>query len=220
MKNKALKQNLIFAAVLAALYIICSAVLTPLYVKVCSDIIYIEGALPYLLEALMEICQFVIWIYLFSHIIKCGFDFRFGNGNISLSFIILTVLLTAMRYFAAPVTAVLLSHGTASYDMTDALLYFSSDTVQLALIFILAVFLKVDNKKKYIVLTAGASAIMLTLIRIIMRVRFDIFYGAPESVRETVIMVMYYSTDILYGIAVYFCTYFSAKVMIKKKNSD
>lgn len=220
MKNKALKRNLIFAAVLAALYIISSAVLTPVYVKVCSDVIYSEGVLPYLLEALMEICQFVIWIYLFSHIIKCGFRFRFDGCGISPFFPVLILLITAMRYFAAPVTAVLLSRGDVSADMTDALLYFLSDTVQLALIFILAVFLKVDNKRKYIVITAGASAIMLTLIRIIMRVRFDIFYGAPESVSETVIMAIYYSTDILYGVAAYFCTYFSVKMMIKKKNSD
>ena len=75
MKDISMKSNhfnfkLLFASTLAILYLIYSAVLSPIYTIICSDVILLESYLPYILEILLEICQLLIWAHLISSMLR------------------------------------------------------------------------------------------------------------------------------------------------------
>jgi len=56
--------------------------------------------------------------------------------------------------------------------------------------------------------TVFFSAFMISLARIISRIRYDIFYGAPQSFAEAMVMIGYYLLDIAIGFIGYFAIVF------------
>ncbi|MBQ8207321.1 MAG: hypothetical protein IJZ89_01140 [Clostridia bacterium] len=223
MKNKALlKRNIIFAAVLAGLYIIYMFVLTPIYSEICADIIYSEGALPYVLEIALEICQLLIWCHLFSHIISCFFFTVCKKEKFSVFIFVSAFILTALRYFAVPIITLTVYSADAAQLFSDAIYYFLFDIAQMAVVSIVSLLIlnrKNTDSHKPIIKISAVSAFLITAVRIIMRIRFDIFYGAPESAAEIILMVIYYATDIFYGLIAYFLIMLSVKQQHKNKSS-
>jgi len=46
-------------------------------------------------------------------------------------------------------------------------------------------------------------SLMILIMRLFSRILNDISYGAPKSFGEVMIMVLYYASDILYGVVAY-----------------
>jgi hypothetical protein len=64
-------------------------------------------------------------------------------------------------------------------------------------------------------------SLLILLIKLVTRVINDISYGAPESVEEVLIMVLYYLSDIIYGAVAYLISIFVISQFyekIKKKS--
>ncbi len=220
MKNK-LKKTLFFAFLLAILYFLYSFVLASVYSKVCADVIYSGGILPYVIEFAMELCQFLIWCNIFAYIITTPTVFTYVYIGV----------LTALRYFLIPIIALITSDGETVYLLSDALKYTLFDFIQIALIGVSsAVVLRNKNIALKDLKSFGKigraltpyrsmtviSAVFLSAVRIVMRVIFDISYGAPQSFKEILYMVLYYSFDLFYGFASYIFIVFMLKFYRKK----
>jgi hypothetical protein len=69
--------------------------------------------------------------------------------------------------------------------------------------------------------SAIKMSLLILLIKLVTRVINDISYGAPESVGEVLIMVLYYLSDIIYGAVAYLISIFVISQFyekIKKKS--
>ncbi len=213
MKNKKFSTNFYFALILAVLYLIYSAVLSPIYMRLCSDVIYLEGYLPDIFDFLLGTCQLFIWVHLFSNML-CAIRRR------SVSFFITsTVVLTLSRYFCSPLVTVVKGEALDTATLIDALIYFGADMLIMAIVFVSVFPQKNKTEKKFLHFGALISAVLLSVSKITMRVIFDVFYGAPESISEILLMSVSYFSDVLYGVIVYFLICFASKTFLKEKNS-
>ena len=220
MKNKT-KIKLFFAFTLGILYFLYSFVLAPIYSRVCADVIYSEGALPYVLEFAMELCQLFIWCNLFSFVITTPSVFTYSY----------IFILTALRYFLLPVVTLTFYDGDALYLLGDALRYTLFDILQIAIVGICSAFVL---RNKTIALKdlkafgkigrafvpyrnmAIISSALLMSVRVAMRIVFDVSYGTPQNFREILYMILYYSFDLLYGFVGYLIIVLMLKMYRKK----
>ena len=121
MKNNRLAENLFFTLPLVVLILIYCAVLSPIYVWLCSDIIYLESYLPGVLEVLLELCQLFIWGVLFSNMIKA---IRVQRKAL---FILTTVIVLLVRYFYPIVFELIKGSPLDPINIIDALIYYGAD---------------------------------------------------------------------------------------------
>ena len=63
---------------------------------------------------------------------------------------------------------------------------------------------KIDLKNDPLRYSAFWIALTLGGIRVISRIRYDVTYGAPEGIVDLIWMMLYYTVDILIGVAAYF----------------
>ncbi len=230
--KKLLKRNIIFIAILALLYLLCDGVLSPIYTFVCSDILYSEGYLPFVLELAMDICQLFIWCHLFSYIIS---SFYLCGTKNSLFILISSPLMLLLRYFSILVlTAVIGNIPIGSEDIFDALLYFSLDAIQLVGAFLAASILikskdntseklspfgQIGGNLSKLRISAGICGGIIAAVRVAMRIRYDIFYGAPESLIDLSWMIVYYFSDFVYGFLSYLFILMFINIQCKNKAS-
>ena len=230
--KKLLKRNIIFIAILALLYLLCDGVLSPIYTFVCSDILYSEGYLPFVLELAMDICQLFIWCHLFSSVISSFY--LYGTRN-SLFMLTSAPLMILIRYFLILIlTAIILNNPIGSEDVFDALLYFFLDAIQLFAAFLAAnIMIKNrDNTPKKLSpfgrsggnlrklrISAAICGGIITAVRVAMRIRYDIFYGAPESLIDFSWMIVYYFSDFVYGFLSYLFILIFINIQCKNKAS-
>jgi hypothetical protein len=82
-------------------------------------------------------------------------------------------------------------------------------------------FSKLINWNNPLQRSAIKMSLLILLIKLVTRVINDISYGAPESVGEVLIMVLYYLSDIIYGAVAYLISIFVISQFyekIKKKS--
>lgn len=225
------KRNIIFASSLLLLYIIHSALLAPIYSYICTDVIYSEGYLPIILEISLDIFQMLIWCILFSFIIS---NFYLEETKSSYFVLIFTAIATALRYFLQPMISFMASEMTSAYLLSDALFYFFFDFIQITVITILCAMIirrrsdfeekiriieKMNGNPKRVRALAIISAALISIVKIGMRVRFDLFYGAPESINEVFLMAAYYLSDVFYGIISYLIIIILLNMQCRKNGS-
>ena len=213
MKTKHFNINLFFALTLTLLYFLYSAVLSPIYSKICSDIIWLESYLPYVLELLLEICQLLIWVHLTSCLVYAV------KKRKLFFYVIFTTVLTLARYLVAPIINITNGSAIDLSAIIDSLMYFGADIIILGIVFLIIFFRKNDALITYCKFGATASAILISISKIATRIIFDIFYGVPQSLSEFLIMILYYFSDVVYGVAAYFLIYILSKTMLKEKSS-
>lgn len=219
------KMNLIFIGVLVFFYLLYVLVISPLYTLVCSDVLYMETYLPDVLEIAKELIDLLIWAWIFAFIIASERDEK----------------PSAFRYLAVPIADLaryiigLLVSSYSSIGDTEALNFFIGDSaVSFAFDMIhfvsclLICHLLISKQKAYrkkvlfknsVTLSAFLSSVVVSLIRIGMRIRYDIFYGPPESLTDLMWMIIYYTSDLLYGLIVFLATMWIIKIYNKDKNS-
>ncbi len=211
MKSKYINFNLFFASTLTLLYLIYSAVLSPIYISLCSDIIWLESYLPYVLELLLEICQLFIWVHIFSCLI-----YSVKKRRLTF-FFVFTAVLTLARYLFSPIVNITKGTALELTEIFDSLMYFGADMLILAIVFLIVFIKKNKDGSGYLRFGALASAVPLLISKIITRIIFDIFYGAPKSFSEILVMISYYFFDIVHGVAAYFLIYCISKLLLKEK---
>lgn len=213
MKSNHLNFKLFFTSALTLLYFIYSAVLSPIYASICSDIIWLESYLPYILEVLLEICQLLIWV----HLISCML--RAVKTKKLTFYIVFTIILTLARYLFTPIVNITKGAALDLTEIFNSLMYFGTDMLILVVVFLIIFFIKNKDCKDYCRFGAISTAFLLSASKITARIVFDIFYGMPQSFSEILIMLLYYFFDIIYGVAAYFLIYFLSKSLLKEKNS-
>jgi len=62
-------------------------------------------------------------------------------------------------------------------------------------------------------------AVMISGIKIVTRVISDLYYGAPESLAEGLIMIAYYTSDLLNGVIFYTILWFLFSHINKKETA-
>lgn len=199
------KKISLFAIVLAGLYAIYSFLLMPIYNNVCADVIYSEGYLPYILETVNGLFDLVIFSWIFGF---CLFALeKYGAGRAVIG-LLCAALVDMVRYY----TLLVSENG----EFFEVLATFALDVLQPAVVIGLWALLR--KKKSFTQLAPLVSALVIAAFKIGMRVRFDIFYGAPEDIAEAMLMLAYYLSDLMCGVVVLLLTkLFSA--LFAKRNS-
>lgn len=138
---------------------------------------------------------------------------------------------TAFRYFFEPTLALIVSPDSV-YLFADAAIYFVSDALQISIVAILSAVLiggvddmggmklfgRIGSRKlSRVRLAAILSASLISAVKIGMRIRFDVFYGAPENFADLMWMITYYTLDILYGFVLYILILTAVKMLCSNK---
>lgn len=77
-------------------------------------------------------------------------------------------------------------------------------------------FQKIYSKENPLQRCALAVSILLSAIKVIDRIIFDIGYGAPEDFSEILVMFIYYSSDLLLGVIFYILSVFVYHRLFRK----
>lgn len=215
-RNKYFAQNFYFILTHLLLLVLYHTVLSNVYESVCTNVIYSDTYLPGIIEIAFDVVALVIWAHLFSVLI---FSFEFNRGENSVFILVSALIMFFIRYFALliGVTAngVAINGTEFSYYVTDSLISFSLDAAQFISAYLITSFIVKKKKEKSAKKAAFFSALIIAIVRVGMRIRYDFFYGLPESLTDLMWMVVYYTSDILYAAVIFLIILFAVRI---KKN--
>ena len=120
--------------------------------------------------------------------------------------IFLLIQSIASRYFKK---TALLSKASALFD---------NDFTPTVTVKALYPFPKIYSKENPMQVCALISGIVLSAVKVISRIIFDISYGAPEGIQEILVMIVYYGSDIVLGILYYIGVLFLLTRLFKRKD--
>ena len=79
---------------------------------------------------------------------------------------------------------------------------------------------KIQIKNDPLRASALLGAILISFVRVVSRISYDISYGAPTDQADLLWMIAYYSLDILIGVVAYFAMLCLITKMSIKENSS
>lgn len=229
----------------AVIFSIITFLLTPIYVYTVSDAVWAATLLPDVLELLTDIAELTVFAVCYSLVIfatvrgsvknglrlcgvyTCAVALRrtaslavslLEVGSIGLddvgSVVIYAVLDTAQIFAVAAIAAHCqrkctngVSAKKASAAPTEGDACRVSDIK----------FKSIYSPREPLQRSALLAGIMLAAIKIISRIIFDIFYGAPENLSEIAVMTAYYLSDILTGVCFYALSMLVFYLLLKKR---
>ena len=233
----------------AIIFALLSCVFMPLYVSSSSNVIMSVTAIPEIIKAASDLFEIVAFALCYSIIIFAAMTYSTKKA-VSLS--VIYVSACVLRRVIDLLITFILNSYIASDDILSVVFYLLMETAQVAFVLLVAIHVAknyqmrraelkkaarhlgspvkvyaIDFDKVYsgsnpmhrIMLSAG---VMLSIIRILSRIRYDIFYGAPTSTAEIITMVVYYLFDIFVCIGFYAISWFVLSKMheMNKKLSD
>lgn len=240
--KKQIKKYLLVFMVLSciALYAIYTLILAPIYTAVSTNVLFIGGWLPFVIRILLEIIDIAIFAVVYFSIIYAFL--RMSPKNIAI-FPILYLLLNLLRCSMSLLTEYLTSGYVGSDSYISQGTYYILDLISLTLILIIATvlrivcaiyikiykkvrvapphfipFTKVFDIKNPIQICSLLIAGIVSFLKICTRIISDIFYGAPASIAEGLVMVAYYLSDLLNGLIFYAMFWFLFAHMNKIEN--
>lgn len=208
-------------AVLYALYI----TLAWLYTQASTDVLFMDGWIPFIMRIVLELIDVSVFASVYFCIIYAFFRISPQKAILfPIVYIALALLRRAISLFSEFIT----SGYVGSEDLLSLGLYFFFDIIQLIIVIFVVVyelrkcsdflkkykqagldtpkflpFTSVFNKNNPLQVCSFKLAIMISGIKMVTRIISDLYYGAPESIAEALIMVAYYSADLLNGIIFY-----------------
>ena len=239
--KKNIKKYLILfmTVVCVALYVIYIA-LAWLYTETLTNILFMDGWLPFVMRLLLELIDVAVFAGAYFCIIYAFF--RMSKKEAWL-FPVLYLALALFRRAVSLLVEFLFSGYVGSDDILSLGLYYFLDVIQIfiALVIIIYEVCKssrfINERKKagldapkFLPLTSVLSknnplqicsfklAIMISGIKIVTRIVSDLYYGAPESLAEVLVMLAYYASDLLNGVIFYTLLWFLFTHIDKKEN--
>ncbi len=214
------KRILMFFSITAfILYSVYSFLLAPLYVYLSTNILYSHTALPELVEFIYTACELAVFFIGFACIIY--FIYAFGAKK-SLPIVLVYSLFTLYKLLAnfamSLITGMITSTDDISMAAYTGLSYLIIELFVLALLFFIffLIFKKSSSCRNLIPFShmidfknplqkaALAAAAIISAFKIVSRIIYDFFYGAPQSLSDFLWMVGYYTSDIFIGVIAYF----------------
>ncbi len=251
-KRKRLFCTLLISS--AVFLVLSSIILTPLYIYACSDVVYATTAIPEILEIVIDIVDVMAYAVCFSVIIYSIFKFSLKSSvrlilvycayvflkylaNLVISSIVDGVfspsdVIYVLIYLALDIIllALILTIAIAfmrRYYENRSVIEKANNTLEKKTpsvhedLFAAKKFFSPKNPLQCAALVTG---IILSAAKILSRIRYDIYIGAPTSLADTMWMIAYYASDILiaiivYAISLYMFAHFEAKEQGDKGNA-
>ena len=223
-----------------SLYVIYIA-LAWLYTQISTNVLFIGGWLPFVMRLLLELIDVVVFAGAYFCIIYAFF--RLSKKKAWL----FPVLYLIFAFVRRGITLLLQFVQTQYIGMDDILslvLYYSFDVIQLAIVLAVVIyevrkcrrfindykeagletpeflpFTTVFSKNNPLQMSSLKLAVMISGIKIVTRVISDLYYGAPESLAEGLIMIAYYTSDLLNGVIFYTILWFLFSHINKKETA-
>jgi len=198
----------------SVLFTLISLVLSPIISTVSSNIIYKNTLLPDVLILLTDILNLIALsvcsaIIIYS-IVKLGM-------SASSTLIVTYITAVFLKYSVDMAISYLLFN---TIDISVITSYVVAFLIDFLIILLIAFFsYRASRKGKSMMVTAIISAILLSLFKVVSRVIYDISYGAPTDLTDFLWMVIYYTSDILVGVAFAGISLVIFKFLNKKKKT-
>lgn len=242
-KKRLLRTLIVTTAILFSL---SCFVLSPLYTYMCADILFAATAMPEIIEIIIDITDIVTYALCFATIVYSIFKFSLkGSVSMLVSYGIAVFLkysanlvvtfifdgsvspssaVYVLLYFALDMIILLtVALSTASIfrkynekrnitKKANNALGKATPSIEEELFGGNKLFVRANPLHRSALLTG----IVLSAIKIVTRILFDIAYGAPTTLADALWMIAYYVSDILiavivYAISVYMFTHFNSK---------
>lgn len=246
--KKRLSMTLICST--AILFSLTSFVLAPLYTYTCSDVIFSVTVLPEIIEIIMDIIDVVTYAICLSTIIYSIFKFSFKGSlhlgaiyctavflkytaNLVLTFIFdgtigFNDFLYVIIYFIMDEIVLLLVSALSSsfirkYYEKKALTEKANNRLGIKNVTTQEEVFntsKIFSRKNPLQASALTMGVILSIIKILSRIRYDIYIGAPASVADAMWMSAYYLSDLLIIPIAYAIAWLMVSRFEKKEQED
>ena len=248
-KGKATKLFIIFMLCFCFVPLVINrTVIIPLYISVSSNVAFNGSVLSVFIKYVQDALDLISFAVPYALIV---FSMMFVSTKTS---VVVAILYTIIFLFKIPLAIVMNipiygSLGTSEEITRDILVllgYFVMEMLQLSAIYIISAittnnyFKKVSFSKKRnqsilpmrkiiswsnpLQRASILISILIILAKIIIRVKNDIYIGAPTSLGEVMVMIAYYLSDFLYGVAAYIIILlvfsFLHEILKKSKKTD
>lgn len=196
-----------------------------LYTQASTNVLFIGGWLPFAMRLLLELIDVAVFASAYFCIIYAFFRF---SKKTAFLFPLLYLGLALFRRAISLILEFFASGYVGSEDILSLGLYYFLDVIQLIIVVAIVIyeaskcksfiserkkagleaprflpFTKVFDKNDPLQVCSFKLAVLISGIKIVTRIVSDLYYGAPESLAEFLIMVAYYSADLLNGVIFY-----------------
>ena len=196
-----------------------------LYTQASTNVLFMDGWLPFFMRLLLELIDVTVFASAYFCIIYSFF--RMSKKDACL-FPIVYLTLTFLRRSASLLIEFIVSGYIGSEDLLSLGLYYFLDVIQIVVVIAIVLyeaskcnnfinahrkagidaphflpFTSVINKNNPLQRCSFKLAVMISGIKIFTRIISDLYYGAPKSLAEALVMLAYYSADLLNGVIFY-----------------
>ena len=230
MDVKSFNFNLIMIISCAVIFSLIIFALTPLYVHVASDIVISVTFIPLAVELVLDILDILAFVICYSLIIYSAVT-RHSAKTFTLCGIYISACL--VRRIATLIMTFITDGVIGGNDILSVVVYFLLEAAQAVIVTAIASgaakkyhkraaemekaarrvgdssnyknleFTQVYSKNNPLQSSALKVGILLSAVKILTRVIYDISYGAPTSASEVLTMVIYYFSDMLICVVFY-----------------
>ncbi len=213
------KTKALFTAFIFGAYAVYSYILLPLYVYLCSDIMYVDTVLPNIVEAVYTLIELSVFVLSFAFIIYHGIKYSLKDAKY---FILAYSGAILFKYLSNYLITSVMEGGLSLVSFKNVGILILIEAFQVG---VLVFCVRTIRNECSAALDAGRScfplqklfdlgnpmqraafigALIICVLKIITRIIYDITYGMPDSLLEVLVMVGYYSLDIVVGVMCYF----------------
>ncbi len=227
-------------------------VLVPIYASISSDVLYSSSPIPVIIKYVQDFLDLTAFSVSYTLIIFSVLliSKKHAKKTVLIYTLVFFLKIPIKLLMNVPLYGSLGSFEDIIFDLIYLGVYFSLEMLQLLAVYIFAsfdankhlkktAFQKADKKaiasdQRVLPFTkllsfgnplqrsAFKMALLISGIKIFSRILTDITYGAPASWGEVLIMIVYYLSDLLYGVIAYIIAMlvFNASYEILKTNKN
>ncbi len=221
-KTKLIKFITLSSLIFSAIYIVLCAA----YNLILSDIVYSASVLPIAVELLVALCDLCAYGVCFSILIYS--IYRSGVKSSMPILLIYSGVLLIENLLNITLEHVIFGTGWQIDGLIYVLIIWLFEVLLALAVLLIArfslknkkdkdiTFNKLYSKENPLQLAALIVALLISAIKVISRLIFDIGYGAPADIVDLLWMLAAYSSDIISGGIVYIVSIFAAKKLYNK----
>lgn len=240
-KNDIKKYLIYFMIAVCLCLSIIYIALAWLYTQVSTNVLFIGGWLPFVMRLLLELIDVAIFAGAYFCIVYAFFRMSAKKAWL---FPVLYVILAFARRALTLLLQFIQVQYIGSDDILSLILYYAFDVIQLCIVLAVVIYEVCKSRRfinnykeagletpRFLPLTAVFSknnplqmcslklAVIISGFKILTRIVSDLYYGAPESLGEALIMAAYYTSDLLNGVVFYTILWFLFSHINKKETA-